>query len=101
MKMSAQWQPSRAVFTMTPTRRILQIIPEDVTCLTLDIYGSINIMLAIDTKMLHPYAEETILIVWGNIARAVTLKSIQRFRLQKQHVQITSNVAVFTTPHVR
>ena len=45
----------------------------------------------------------TILILWENIAKAVTLEgwmAIQRFRLQKQHVQITKNVAVFGTVDV-
>ena len=45
----------------------------------------------------------TILILWENIAKAVTLEgwmAIQRFRLQKQHAQITTNVTVFTTDNV-
>ena len=42
----------------------------------------------------------TILILWENIAQAVTLEAIQRFRLQKQHAHITPNVAVFTTDDV-
>ena len=36
-------------------------------------------------------------MLWENIAEAVTLEAIQRFRLQKQHAQITTNVNVFTT----
>ena len=40
-------------------------------------------------------------IMWGNIAQAVTLETaIERFRLQKQHVHITTNVAVFGTTDV-
>ena len=36
--------------------------------------------------------------MWENIAQAVTLEaSIERFRLQKQHVQIATNVDVFMT----
>ena len=42
----------------------------------------------------------TIIILWKNIALAMTLEPIQRFRLQKQHVQITTNVAVFMTQDV-
>ena len=42
----------------------------------------------------------TIFILWKNGARAVTLEAIQRFRLQKQHVQITTNVAVCMTDFV-
>ena len=47
----------------------------------------------------------TILILWENFARAVImdaviLDAIQRFRLQKKHVQITTNVAVFGTMDV-
>jgi hypothetical protein len=43
----------------------------------------------------------SILIMWENIAQAVTLEAaIARFRLQKQHVQITTNVAVFMTEDV-
>ena len=42
----------------------------------------------------------SIRILWQNIAMAVTLETIQRFRLQRQHVQITSIVAVFTTVNV-
>ena len=39
--------------------------------------------------------------MWENIAQAVTLEAaIERFRLQKQHVQITTNVAVFMTEDV-
>ena len=39
----------------------------------------------------------TILILWENIAKAVTLEAIKRFRLQKQHAQKTTNVTVFGT----
>ena len=39
----------------------------------------------------------TILILWENIAKAVTLEAIQRLRLQKQIAQITTNVTVFGT----
>ena len=39
----------------------------------------------------------TIIILWTNIAEALTLEAIQRLMLQKQHVQITTNVAVFMT----
>ena len=40
--------------------------------------------------------------MWENIAQAVTLEAaIERFRLQKQHVSITTNVAVFGTFDVR
>ena len=42
----------------------------------------------------------TIIILWENFALAVKLESIQRFRLQKKHVQITMNVAVFGTEDV-
>ena len=42
----------------------------------------------------------TILILWENFAKEVTLEAIQRFRLQKKHVQITMNVAVFLTADV-
>ena len=42
----------------------------------------------------------TILILWEKLAKAVGLTDIQRFRPQQQHVQITTNVAVFTTQHV-
>ena len=44
----------------------------------------------------------TIFILWEDIAKAgVTLEAaIQRFRLQRQHVQITTNVAVFGTHNV-
>ena len=42
----------------------------------------------------------TILILWENFAKEVTLEAIQRFRLQKKHAQITTNVAVFTTDDV-
>ena len=43
---------------------------------------------------------QVIPIVWGNIAKAMELEAMQHFGLQQQHVQITSNVAVFTTKHV-
>ena len=39
-------------------------------------------------------------MLWENIAEAVTLEAIQRFRLQKKHAQITTNVAVFGTVFV-
>ena len=39
-------------------------------------------------------------MLWENFVEAVTLEAIQRFRLQKQHVQITMNVAVFGTADV-
>ena len=42
----------------------------------------------------------TILILRENIAKAITLEDIQRFKLQNQHVQITTNVAVFMTTNV-
>ena len=40
---------------------------------------------------------QTTIIMWNNIALAMLLQRIQRFGMQKCHVQITSNVAVFTT----
>ena len=43
---------------------------------------------------------QSIFIVWDNIAKEKSLKAIQRFRLQKQHAQITSNVAVLETMNV-
>ena len=39
----------------------------------------------------------TILILWENFAKTVTLEAIQRLRLQKQHAQKPTNVAVFGT----
>ena len=42
----------------------------------------------------------TILILWENFAKEVTLEAIQRFMLQKKHAQITTNVAVFGTVFV-
>ena len=38
-----------------------------------------------------------ILILWEHIVKDMNLEPIQRFRLQKQHVQITTNVAVSMT----
>ena len=44
----------------------------------------------------------TIIILWKNIVMAIPLIPfiIQRFRLQKQHAQITTNVTVFSTNNV-
>ena len=39
-------------------------------------------------------------MLWENFAKAVSLEAIQRFRLQKQHAQITTNVTVFSTNNV-
>ena len=44
--------------------------------------------------------QRTIIILWPKVAMAIPLEAIQRFRLQKQHVQVTTNVAVFGTTDV-
>ena len=41
-----------------------------------------------------------IIILGDDFAKAVTLEAIQRYRLQKMHVMIPSNVAVFGTKNV-
>ena len=42
----------------------------------------------------------TIIFLGNDIAKAMTLEAIQRYRLQKMNVIIPSNVAVFGTKNV-